>query len=195
MLKTRLHFRVDLLKLMLYVGFFGIVLYYYGFPLHIVRDVYVSFRNLVVKLRDLQRYHHATRNMDEQYPDVTEEELNKTDHICIICREGNVSIINSRDPRRCDWRRFRRDPSALVPCFARSTEKAIMWPYISFALSSKLAGAPTELSNMVGLVKCPGTVILWRRDLLIFTSAGKQCWLIATRVISNYFDTEIYGRS
>jgi E3 ubiquitin-protein ligase synoviolin len=42
----------------------------------------------VTRLRALVRYRAATRNMDERYPDASEEEMSAmTDRTCIICRE------------------------------------------------------------------------------------------------------------
>ncbi|KAK9766417.1 hypothetical protein K7432_004529 [Basidiobolus ranarum] len=61
---------------------------YYGLPLHIIRDVYVTFRSFDQKCRALIRYRQATRNMNERYPDATGEELERmSDRTCIICRE------------------------------------------------------------------------------------------------------------
>jgi len=75
-----------------YLVFFSIVLTFYGLPLNIIRDVYVTGRSFITRLRDLMRYRTATRNMDERYPDATEEELtNMNDKTCIICREEMVS--------------------------------------------------------------------------------------------------------
>ncbi|RUP06386.1 hypothetical protein BC936DRAFT_140314 [Jimgerdemannia flammicorona] len=78
----------DFFKLTTYLIFFAIILHHYGLPLHIIRDVYVTFRSFVQKCRDLYRYRRATRNMNERYPDATDEELSRlSDRTCIICRE------------------------------------------------------------------------------------------------------------
>ncbi|KAJ7072425.1 hypothetical protein C8F01DRAFT_1103964 [Mycena amicta] len=64
----------DFLKLSTYMIFFTIIMTYYGIPLNILRDVYT-----------------ATRNMDQRYPNATEEEMAAmSDHTCIICREEMV---------------------------------------------------------------------------------------------------------
>lgn len=79
---------LDFFKLTTYLIFFLIILHYYGLPLHIIRDVYVTFRSFVQKWNDLYHYRRATRNMNERYPDATDEELVRlSDRTCIICRE------------------------------------------------------------------------------------------------------------
>ncbi|KAI8821028.1 uncharacterized protein EV422DRAFT_50022 [Fimicolochytrium jonesii] len=89
--KSMYIFYVDLLhdfeKLVTYICFFAIVVYYYSLPLHIVRDLYMTLRSFVNRCRDLIQYRRATANMNERYPDATVEDLNGTDRVCIICRE------------------------------------------------------------------------------------------------------------
>ena len=76
---------------MTYLTFFMLVLRVYGLPLNIVRDVYITARSFIMKARDLMRYRTATRNMDQRYPNATEEEMNAlSDRTCIICREEMV---------------------------------------------------------------------------------------------------------
>ena len=78
----------DFDKLVTYMTFFMLVLTFYGLPLNIVRDVYVTARSFIIRFRDLLRYRSATRNMDERYPNATEAELNaSSDKTCIICRD------------------------------------------------------------------------------------------------------------
>lgn len=82
---------VDFLKLTTYLVFFTLIITFYGLPLNIVRDVYVTARSFITRLRALQRYQTATRNMDERYPNATEEEMTAmSDRTCIICREEMV---------------------------------------------------------------------------------------------------------
>ncbi|KAJ6555499.1 hypothetical protein B0H10DRAFT_1847897 [Mycena sp. CBHHK59/15] len=81
----------DFLKLTTYLVFFTIIMTFYGIPLNILRDVYVTARSLITRLRSLHRYQTATRNMDQRYPNATEEEMAAmSDHTCIICREEMV---------------------------------------------------------------------------------------------------------
>ena len=78
----------DFLKLATYLCFFSLILTFYGLPLNILRDVYITARSFAVKVRDLIRYRRATKNMDERYPNATPEELDRlSDKTCIICRE------------------------------------------------------------------------------------------------------------
>lgn len=93
--KSMYNFYVDLitdfLKLSTYLGFFAVIVTFYGVPLNVVRDVYVTARSFITRLRDLMRYRTATRNMDERYPNATQEEMSAmSDHTCIICREEMV---------------------------------------------------------------------------------------------------------
>ncbi|EJF60481.1 hypothetical protein BD309DRAFT_971787 [Dichomitus squalens] len=85
----------DFLKLATYMTFFMIILTFYGLPLNIIRDVFVTARSFITRLRALVRYHNATRDMDRRYPDATEAELAEmSDRTCIICREE----MQSRTP-------------------------------------------------------------------------------------------------
>ncbi|KAG0166495.1 E3 ubiquitin-protein ligase hrd1 [Apophysomyces sp. BC1015] len=78
----------EFFKLVTYLIFFLFICFFYQLPLHIIRDVYVTFRSFVQKCRDLYRYRRATRNMNELYANATAEDLSRTsDNTCIICRE------------------------------------------------------------------------------------------------------------
>ncbi|KAG6866610.1 hypothetical protein C0991_000720 [Blastosporella zonata] len=81
----------DFLKLTTYLVFFMIIITFYGLPLNIVRDVYITARSFITRLRALHRYQTATRNMDQRYPNATVDELTAmSDHTCIICREEMI---------------------------------------------------------------------------------------------------------
>ncbi len=87
-------FHPDFLKLTTYLVFFTIIITFYGLPLNIVRDVYLTARSFITRLRALHRYQTATRNMDQRYPNATEEEMSAmSDRTCIICRE-EMSLQN-----------------------------------------------------------------------------------------------------
>ncbi|KAI1784254.1 hypothetical protein LXA43DRAFT_227670 [Ganoderma leucocontextum] len=90
----------DFLKLTTYMTFFMIILTFYGLPLNIIRDVFVTARSFITRLRALVRYHNATRDMDRRYPDATEAELAEmSDRTCIICREEMQSrTVPQPDP-------------------------------------------------------------------------------------------------
>ncbi|KAF7428415.1 E3 ubiquitin-protein ligase hrd1 [Pleurotus ostreatus] len=85
----------DFLKLSTYLVFFTIIITFYGLPLNIVRDVYITARSFITRLRALRRYQTATRNMDQRYPDATAEEMSQmNDRTCIICREEMIPRVN-----------------------------------------------------------------------------------------------------
>lgn len=86
----------DFLKLTTYLVFFTLIVAFYGLPLNIIRDVYLTGKSFISRLRALFRYRAATRNMEERYPDATEQEmLVLTDRTCIICREEMLIHGNS----------------------------------------------------------------------------------------------------
>ena len=74
------------MKLLTYLAFFFIVLTFYGLPLHIIRDVYLTLRSFISRIRDFIRYRRATNDMNTRYPDATVDEVER-ENVCIICRE------------------------------------------------------------------------------------------------------------
>ena len=76
----------DFLKLTVYLTFFAILTAFYGLPIHILRDVVVTIRSFGKRIVDFVRYRHATRDMNERYPDATVDDIGQDD-VCIICRE------------------------------------------------------------------------------------------------------------
>eukprot|EP00126_Sphaerothecum_destruens_P006962 Sdes_comp19614_c0_seq1m11360 len=78
---------VDLLKLLVYLAFFAMILKFYGIPLHIVRDLYITAKSFSKRLHDMLQYRRATANMNQRYPDASLPELAAADNTCIICRE------------------------------------------------------------------------------------------------------------
>ncbi|PON62432.1 E3 ubiquitin-protein ligase synoviolin/Hrd [Trema orientale] len=77
----------DLLHLSMYLCFFLVIFMNYGVPLHLIRELYETFRNFKIRVADYIRYRKITSNMNDRFPDATPEELNATDATCIICRE------------------------------------------------------------------------------------------------------------
>ncbi|EJT97359.1 hypothetical protein DACRYDRAFT_59184 [Dacryopinax primogenitus] len=76
----------DFLKLLTYLLFFLLILTTHGLPLNIIREVYLTARSFVTRVRDLIRYRSATRDMDARFPDATDAQLGG-DRVCIICRD------------------------------------------------------------------------------------------------------------
>ncbi|XP_044483235.1 ERAD-associated E3 ubiquitin-protein ligase HRD1B-like [Mangifera indica] len=77
----------DLLHLSMYLCFFLVIFMNYGVPLHLIRELYETFRNFKIRVADYVRYRKITSNMNDRFPDATPEELNANDSTCIICRE------------------------------------------------------------------------------------------------------------
>ncbi|OBT85585.1 hypothetical protein VE02_06688 [Pseudogymnoascus sp. 03VT05] len=76
----------DFVKLGIYSAFFFILLTFYGLPIHIMRDLFLTARSFLKRLSAFLKYRNATRDMNQRYPDATEEEIQRED-TCIICRE------------------------------------------------------------------------------------------------------------
>ncbi|KAF9775054.1 hypothetical protein IL306_006879 [Fusarium sp. DS 682] len=76
---------IDLVKLGIYIVFFFMLLAFYGLPIHIMRDLFMTARDFIKRLGALLRYRKAIQEMN-RYPDATQEELERED-TCIICRE------------------------------------------------------------------------------------------------------------
>lgn len=57
---------------------------YYGLPLHLVRELYETFRNFKARVADFIRYRKITSNMNDRFPDATTEELGRYVWIHII---------------------------------------------------------------------------------------------------------------
>ncbi|PKA48849.1 E3 ubiquitin protein ligase RIN2 [Apostasia shenzhenica] len=81
----------DLLHLSMYILFFLVIFVNYGVPLHLIRELYETFRNFRIRISDYIRYRKITSNMNERFPDATPEELSASDATCIICREEMVT--------------------------------------------------------------------------------------------------------
>jgi hypothetical protein len=91
---------VDFLKLFCYLSLFAIILQLYGLPIHLIRDLYITLRSFMTKFRDLIQYRRATSNMDQRYPNATNEELENSDRTCIICREEMIAAEESTGPKK-----------------------------------------------------------------------------------------------
>lgn len=65
---------------------------YYGLPLHLVRELYETFRNFKARVADFIRYRKITSNMNDRFPDATTEELGRYVWIYIII----ISLMTMR---------------------------------------------------------------------------------------------------
>ncbi|XP_039048545.1 ERAD-associated E3 ubiquitin-protein ligase HRD1A-like isoform X2 [Hibiscus syriacus] len=77
----------DLLHLSMYLFFFLVIFMNYGVPLHLIRELYETFRNFKIRVADYMHYRKIASNMNDRFPDATPEELTSNDATCIICRE------------------------------------------------------------------------------------------------------------
>lgn len=139
---------LDFFKLITYVLFFGIVVHYYGLPLHIIRDLYMTLRSFLGRVRDLIQYRRATANMNQKYPTATIAELTATDRTCIICREEMLESLAAENLDAAqiagagDPNTPKRLPCGMGPVtlFCRT--------YIPYALFEELARETTKLSDL-----------------------------------------------
>ncbi|WPT10646.1 ERAD-associated E3 ubiquitin-protein ligase HRD1B [Picochlorum sp. SENEW3] len=81
----------DLVHLITSSAFFFVVFSTYGIPIHLIRDIYWTFRNFQTRVSDFLRYRQISANMENRFPDATEEDLERVDHMCIVCREEMVA--------------------------------------------------------------------------------------------------------
>jgi E3 ubiquitin-protein ligase synoviolin len=76
----------DVINLAVYLAFFLIIFTYYGVPLHIVRDLYISFRNLTGRIQECCRARSLTNRLSQVLEDATPEQLEDSP-LCIVCRD------------------------------------------------------------------------------------------------------------
>jgi E3 ubiquitin-protein ligase synoviolin len=75
----------DFIKLLIYIVFFTVSITFNGLPMHIMRDVYMTFASFSKRVADYVAYRKATSDMNARYPDATTEEIRGD--ACIVCRE------------------------------------------------------------------------------------------------------------
>ncbi|CCJ30987.1 unnamed protein product, partial [Pneumocystis jirovecii] len=99
-----------------YTTFFMLALTFYGLPLHIIRDVYITLKSFLAKCRDLIRYKRVTNNMNQRFVDATLEEITATeDKTCIICREEMVHS-SEKDPNENNKSQHINNTPKKLPC-------------------------------------------------------------------------------
>jgi len=80
-----LDFLADLHRLIVYLAFFVLVLMHYGLPIHIIRQLYLTFSSFKDRVTEVMKYRMATKNMKSRFPDATPAELSVAE-TCIVCR-------------------------------------------------------------------------------------------------------------
>ncbi|KAL1888797.1 E3 ubiquitin-protein ligase hrd1 [Ceratocystis pirilliformis] len=83
----------DFLKLAIYVAFFFMLFSFYGLPVHILRDIYITGASFFRRVAAMLKYRRAIQNMT-QYADANAQDLARED-TCIICRD----VMRPWDPR------------------------------------------------------------------------------------------------
>lgn len=96
------------MKLAIYTAFFCVLFAFYGLPIHIIRDWFMTTRSFLKRLNALIRYRQALKDMN-QYSDATSEELDR-ENTCIICREE----MRPWDP--ADTAQVERTRAKKLPC-------------------------------------------------------------------------------
>ena len=91
----------DLVHLCVYVAFFSIIFAYYGLPIHLLRDVYVTFRQFKDRVAAFLRYRRVTANLDSRFPDANAQDLDQEhggEDTCVVCREKMKAHEGSQTP-------------------------------------------------------------------------------------------------
>ena len=78
----------EFLKFTSLLAFFSYITQFYGLPIYLLRDLYISGRSFINKIREYIRYRKATLDMDRRYPTASATDIEAMNDItCIICRE------------------------------------------------------------------------------------------------------------
>jgi E3 ubiquitin-protein ligase synoviolin len=83
-------------KFFFYITFFAIVMTYYGLPINLIREVYISFQALKQRLIAFKTYRQLMASMN-RFHSPTVEELEE-EHTCIICRDEMTVETSKRLP-------------------------------------------------------------------------------------------------
>ena len=74
----------DILQCATYIIFFFVIYTYYGLPINLLREMFVTVRNLYRTTHNFMNYRRLAANLDEQFRNATEEEVEQ-DPTCSIC--------------------------------------------------------------------------------------------------------------
>ncbi|ODQ63319.1 hypothetical protein NADFUDRAFT_84469 [Nadsonia fulvescens var. elongata DSM 6958] len=95
--KTDLLFIVDnisnITRLVLFLLEFWIMLKPYGVPVHVLRDLYITIKDLFTRISDRIKFKRATRELDLIIVEATIADI-EHDSVCIICREDMQIILD-----------------------------------------------------------------------------------------------------
>jgi hypothetical protein len=136
-------FVAECFNVLVYLLFFGVVLIYVGRPLHLIRQMYHTFRRFLDFVHDISLWRRATVNFDDRYPNVTQAELleqnsrRRVHHLSRTDRCRQAPAVRPRAARRvlcrtgCVASKSARLAASL--CFAKR-----------FAITSKLWKPPRD---------------------------------------------------
>lgn len=148
----------DFVKAFVYLGFFTILMTFYGIPIHIMRDLFMTIRSLIKRVRDFFQYRNATRDMNTRYPDATAEELER-ENTCIVCREEmkpwvQPGVEGAQAGRRMDERqRPKKLPCGHIlhfSCLRSWLERQQVCPTCRRSVLSQPTAQGTPANNAAG---------------------------------------------
>ena len=138
----------DMVQLLVYFVFFIVILTHYGMPLHLIRDLYVTFRNFRARVSDFIRYRRITSNMHRRFPDATREDIER-EPTCIVCREQmKVPEASSGNQANICPPAARRDLPKTLPC-GHTFHLGCLRSWLERQQSCPTCRAPVNVSNPV----------------------------------------------
>lgn len=79
---------LDFSRLITYSFFFAVVFSFYGLPLHLIRELYLTASSFIRRVTELLRYRRAVIHLDQTYPTLEQRDLESMpERTCIVCRE------------------------------------------------------------------------------------------------------------
>jgi E3 ubiquitin-protein ligase synoviolin len=115
----------DFIKLLIYIVFFTVSITFNGLPMHIMRDVYMTFASFSKRVADFVAYRKATSDMNARYPDATTEEIRGD--ACIVCREIMEAWdqpAEGQQPAQAEGQQAAQQPAA-APAPARRRDEGL----------------------------------------------------------------------
>jgi len=142
----------DVVRLFFYLVFFLVVTMYYGLPLHLVRELYMTIYNLRDRVTKFIHYRKLTRNMNERFPDATPEELQAVTLLFLLlpfsfslhCSCLHLVCFNSS----------KKYPSTRAIAPALFAEKTWLWAKSTLHLSLSLLSLSLFSLSLVCLFVC-----------------------------------------
>lgn len=88
---------LDFFRLITYSFFFAVVFSFYGLPLHLIRELYLTASSFTKRVSELIRYRRAVLQLDRTYPTLGQRDLESlSERTCIVCRE-EISVNAGAD--------------------------------------------------------------------------------------------------